>query len=95
MAAFLRGLHARAWLLARVQAGGDASARQAMAVVARVFAADAGRWPIAEWPSQYWRLLLATPSLRQPGASGIGLPLPGIARLPPQQRAAVLLLLVA
>lgn len=96
VSAFLRGLHARAWLLARVQAGGDAPARQAMAVVARVFASEAGRWPIAEWPPQYWRLLLATPALRQPGAgSGMGVPLPGVARLPPQQRAAVLLLLVA
>ena len=95
VAAFLRGLHTRAWLLARVQAGAEAPARHAMAVVERVFAADAGLWPIAQWPQQYWRLLLATPPLRQPAAAGTGLLLPGIARLPVQQRAAVLLLLVA
>lgn len=95
VAAFLRGVRARAWLLARVQAGADAPARQAMAVVERVFTADAGLWPLAEWPGQYWRLLLATPSLRQPGEAGLGSPLPGISRLPAQQRAAVLLLVVA
>ena len=66
-----------------------------MAVVERVFAADAGLWPLAQWPQQYWRLLLATPPLRQPAATGFDAPLPGIARLPAQQRAAVLLLLVA
>lgn len=95
VAAFLRGVRARAWLLSRVQAGADAPARHAMAVVERVFTADAGRWPLAEWPGQYWRLLLATPSLRQPGEGGLGSPLPGIARLPAQPRAAVLLLVVA
>lgn len=95
VAAFLRGVHARAWLLARVQAGAEAPARHAMAVVERVFAADAAQWPIAQWPQQYWRLLLATPPLRQPAATGAPSPLPGIARLPAQERAAVLLLLVA
>ena len=95
VAAFLRGLHARAWLLARVQAGADVPARQALAAVERVFAGDAGLWPLAEWQGQYWRLLLSTPSLRRPEAMGIGSPLPGVARLPAQQRAAVLLLVVA
>ncbi len=95
VAAFLRGVRPRAWLLARVQAGSDPPARHALAVVERVFTADAGMWPLAEWPGQYWRLLLATPSLRQPGEGGLGSPLPGIGRLPAQQRAAVLLLVVA
>ncbi len=95
VAAFLRGLHARASLLARVQAGADVPARQALAAVERVFAGEAGLWPLAEWPGQYWRLLLSTPSLRRPEATGIGSPLPGVARLPAQQRAAVLLLVVA
>ena len=95
VAAFLRGTHQRARLLATVQAGASKPAEQALAVVAQVFATEAGQWPIAQWPQQYWRLLLATPHLRQPGAPEPVLPLPGIARLPPTQRAALLLQLVA
>jgi len=95
IAAFVRGVAQRARLLATVQAGAAKPAEQALAVVARVFASEAGQWPIAQWPQQYWRLLLATPHLRQPGAPEHGLPLPGIARLPPIQRAAVLLQMVA
>lgn len=95
VAAFLRGTHQRARLLATVQAGAAKPAEQALAVVTQVFASEAGQWPIAQWPQQYWRLLLAAPHLRQPGASEPALPLPGIARLPPPQRAAFLLQLVA
>jgi hypothetical protein len=95
IAAFVRGVAQRARLLATVQAGAARPAEQALAVVARVFASEAGQWPIAQWPQQYWRLLLATPHLRQPGAPEPDLPLPGIARLPPIQRAAFLLQLVA
>ncbi len=95
IAAFVRGVGQRARLLATVQAGAARPAEQALAVVARVFASEAGQWPIAQWPQQYWRLLLATPHLRQPGPSERGVPLPGIARLAPTQRAAFLLQLVA
>lgn len=95
IAAFVRGVGQRARLLATVQAGARTPAEQALAVVARVFASEAGQWPIAQWPQQYWRLLLATPHLRQPDASEPDLPLPGIASLPPVQRAAFLLQLVA
>ena len=95
VAAFLRGTHQRARLLAIVQAGAVVPAEQALAVVARVFAADAERWPIAQWPQQYWRLLLTAPHLREAIAATPDLPLPGIARLPPVQRAAILLQLVA
>ena len=95
VAAFLRGTHQRARLLAIVQAGAVVPAEQALAVVARVFAGDAERWPIAQWPQQYWRLLLAAPHLREAIAAAPDLPLPGIARLPPVQRAAILLQLVA
>lgn len=95
IAAFLRGVAPRARLLATVQAGASKPAEQALAVVAQVFATEAGQWPIAQWPQQYWRLLLATPHLRQPDPSEPGVPLPGIARLPPTQRAAFLLQLVA
>ena len=95
IAAFVRGVSQRARLLATVQAGATKPADQALAVVAKVFATEAGQWPIAQWPQQYWRLLLATPHLRQPDESERDLPLPGIARLPPIQRAAVLLQMVA
>ncbi len=95
VAAFLRGTHARARLLAIVQAGAVRPAEQALTVAARVFAADAGGWPIAQWPQQYWRLLLAAPHLRETASRAPDLPLPGIARLPPVQRAATLLQLVA
>ncbi len=90
VAAFLRGLDKRARLFASVQAGDAASGERALAAVARVFAAEAGQWPLAQWPQQYWRLLLATPSLRQ-ALDVAQSPLPGVARLPPEQRAGVLL----
>ena len=93
--AFLRGFDRRARLFAEVQAGDEASARHALAVVARVFASEAGQWPLAEWPRQYWRLLLAAPSMRKPPVAGPAARLPGIARLPVEARAAVLLHLVA
>lgn len=95
VAAFLRGLDKRAQLFASVQAGDAARGARALAAVARVFAAEASQWPLAQWPQQYWRLLLATPSLRQAAAPELYPVLPGVARLPPEARAAVLLHLVA
>lgn len=96
VAAFLRGADRRARLFARVQAGGDAAAEQARQAVAQVFASEAGQWPIAQWPPQFWRLLLAALALRRRAtATDTAGPLPGIARLAPDQRAAVLLHLVA
>ena len=95
VAAFLRGLDKRARLFATVQAGDAERGERALAAVARVFAAEVGQWPLAQWPQQYWRLLLATPSLRQAPPLAAALPLPGIARLPPEPRAGVLLHLVA
>lgn len=94
VAAFLRGLERRARLLAQVQAGDPASAARALDVTARVFTADAAQWPLAQWPRQYWRLLLSVPAMRQPGTAPVAL-LPGIARLAPAPRAAILLHLVA
>lgn len=94
VAAFLRGLERRARLLAQVQAGDPAAAARALDVAARVFTADAGQWPLAQWPRQYWRLLLSVPAMRQPGTAPASL-LPGIARLAPAPRAAILLHLVA
>jgi hypothetical protein len=95
VAAFLRGFDQRAQLFASVQAGDATRGARALSVVARVFAAEASQWPLAQWPQQYWRLLLATPSLRHAAAPTPYPVLPGIARLPPEPRAAVLLHLVA
>ena len=93
--AFLRGLDRRARLFAGVQAGDPVAAQHALAVVGRVFSGEAGQWPIAEWPRQYWRLLLAAPSLRKPPVEVPTPQLPGIGRLAVETRAAVLLHLVA
>jgi len=93
--AFLRGLDRRARLFAGVQAGDAVAAQHALAVVGRVFTGEAGQWPIAEWPRQYWRLLLAAPSLRKPPVEVPAPQLPGIGRLAVETRAAVLLHLVA
>ena len=83
VAAFLRGLDKRARLFAAVQAGDAARGERALAAVARVFAAEAAQWPLAQWPQQYWRLLLATPSLRHAAAPEENALLPGVARLAP------------
>lgn len=95
VAAFLRGLDRRARLLALVQCGEADAAARALDATARVFAGEAAQWPIAQWPRQYWRLLQSAPSMRQVGTgTAAGNPLPGIARLPPPVRAALLLHLV-
>lgn len=94
VAAFLRGLERRARLLAHVQAGDAGAGQRALAVTARVFTDEAGQWPLAQWPRQYWRLLLSAPAMAQASHAATS-PLPGIARLAPPVRAALLLQLVA
>lgn len=94
--AFLRGVDRRGRLLALVQTGDSGTAQTALAVAARVFASEAGQWPIAQWPMQYWRLLLSAPAMGQRRSDGDRSDvLPEIARLTPPLRAAVLLHLVA
>ncbi len=95
LSAFLRGVERRARLFAEVQCGSAEAATRAMSVVARVFAGDAGRWPMAHWPAQYWRLLLATPQLRTTEGTRTTSLLPAIARLPLATRTSVLLQLVS
>ena len=96
VAAFLRGVDRRARLLALIQTGDSTAAQGARAVAARVFASEAGQWPIAQWPMQYWRLLLSVPAMGQRRVDGDQADvLPEIARLTPALRAAVLLHLVA
>lgn len=92
--AFLRGVDRRAHLLVHALSGDPVAAGRALAAASRVFATDAGHWPIAQWPLQFWRLLLNTPALRH-GEAGADSPLPAISRLAPHRRIAVLLQLVA
>ena len=94
IAAFLRGVERRAWLLARAQSGQPVAAQRALAVTQQVFVSDAEQWPIAQWPLQYWRLLLSVPAMGQATDTATDTPLPAIAQLPPAIRAAVLLHLV-
>ena len=91
LSAFLRGVERRARLFAEVQSGSVEAATRAMSVVARVFAGDAGRCPMAHWPVQYWRLLLATPQLRTTEGARTTALLPAIARLSLATRTSVLL----
>lgn len=96
VAAFLRGVDRRARLLALVQTGDTRAAQGALAVATRVFAGDAEQWPIAQWPAQFWRLLLSVPAMGQRAAGGDRCDvLADIARLTPPLRAAVLLHLIA
>lgn len=94
ISAFLRGVERRALLLGSIQTGDVEAAHKAVTVAVRVFTLDADKWPITQWPLQFWRLLLSTPAMGRQEA-GSHSPLPGITRLAPAQRAAVLLHLVA
>lgn len=94
ISAFLRGVERRARLLAHVQTGDADASQKAVTVAMRVFTLDADKWPIAQWPLQFWRLLLSTPAMGRQEA-GAHSPLPGITRLAAAPRAAVLLHLVA
>lgn len=96
LTAFLRGVERRGAVFAQLQVGDAATGDRALIAAMRAFRLPAARIPFADWPRQFWTLLLATPELReQPVApawgSGFGL-LAGIGRGP---RAALLLRLVA
>ncbi|WP_162823877.1 hypothetical protein [Lysobacter sp. TY2-98] len=91
LAAFLRGVDRRAAVLAELQTGsssiGDAALTRAMAVF-REAALDA---PMADWPTLFWRTLLAQPALRT-ARDGARLGLPPSS---PAVRAALLLRVAA
>lgn len=96
LTAFLRGVERRGAVFAQLQVGDAATGDRALIAAMRAFRLPAAKIPFAEWPRQFWTLLLATPELReQPAApswgSGFG-SLAGIGRGP---RAALLLRLVA
>ena len=68
VAAFLRGFDQRAQLFASVQAGDATRGALALSVVARVFAAEASQWPLAQWPQQYgWWLTRRESLLKKAG----------------------------
>ena len=96
LTAFLRGVERRGAVFAQLQVGDAATGDRALVAAMRAFRLPAAKIPFADWPRQFWTLLLATPELReQPRApswgSGFGA-LGGIGRGP---RAALLLRLVA
>ncbi len=96
LTAFLRGVERRGAVFAQLQVGDAATGDRALIAAMRAFRLPAAKIPFADWPRQFWTLLLAVPELReQPVApswgSGFGL-LAGIGRGP---RAALLLRLVA
>ena len=96
LTAFLRGVERRGAVFAQLQVGDAATGDRALVAAMRAFRLPAAKIPFADWPRQFWTLLLAAPELReQPAApswgSGFGF-LAGIGRGP---RAALLLRLVA
>lgn len=95
-AAFVRGVERRAVLLAELQCGDAARGDIAVAASLRAFARTAADAPMAEWPTRFWALLLATPDLRQPAADRQWpAPWSPLAELGNGPRAALLLRLVA
>lgn len=64
VAAFLRGVERRAYLLAELQCGDAAAAEAALGATMRAFRAGAGQMPMAAWPRRFWSLLAAAPQLR-------------------------------
>jgi hypothetical protein len=96
LTAFLRGVERRGAVFAQLQVGDAEAGDRALVAAMRAFRLPAAKIPIADWPRQFWTLLLATPELRETPAapawgSGFGF-LAGIGRGP---RAALLLRLVA
>lgn len=96
LVAFLRGVERRAAAFAQLQVGDTDLGDRALVAAMRAFRLPAARLPMADWPRQFWVLLLATHELREvPEAprwgSGFGF-LAGLGRGP---RAALLLRLVA
>ena len=91
-ATFLRGIDRRALVLAEAQCGDSGRARAALDATSAAFCAEAVDWPLRQWPSRFWQLLLAQPALHSaaiPHDEG------ALAQLGSGPRAALLLRLVA
>ena len=61
LVAFLRGAERRAFVFLWLQGGDVAAAERALAAAIRAFPGPAERMPMAEWPTRFWKLLLALP----------------------------------
>jgi len=61
LTAFLRGAERRAFLFLWLQSGDADAAERALAAAIRAFPGPAARMPMAEWPTRFWKLLLALP----------------------------------
>lgn len=67
LTAFLRGAERRAFLFLWLQGGDTTAAERALAAAIRAFPGPAERMPMAEWPTRFWKLLLALPLDPGPG----------------------------
>lgn len=96
LTAFLRGVERRGAVFAQLQVGDAQTGDRALVAAMRAFRLPAARIPVADWPRQFWTLLLATHELRETPespewGSGFGF----LAQLGRGPRAALLLRLVA
>ena len=92
LAAFLRGIERRGFVLAEAQCGDPVRAQAAIDAATRMFRAEAADLPLARWPAFFWQRLLAQPVLRELTKAPTEQLL---ARLSAGPRAALLLRLVA
>ena len=96
LAAFLQGVERRAWLLAWAQCGSVDGADRALTGALRAFRTQAPDWPMADWPARFWKLLAATPAMRQPARDARwDAPCRHLASVPMPARLGLLLRLVA
>ncbi len=92
LAAFLRGIERRGFVLADAQCGDPVRAQAAIDAATRMFRAEAADLPLARWPAFFWQRLLAQPVLRELAKASHE---PLLARLSAGPRTALLLRLVA
>lgn len=96
LAAFLQGVERRAWLLAWAQCGSVDGADRALTGALRAFRTQAPDWPMADWQARFWKLLAATPTMRQPARDARwDAPCRHLASVPMPARLGLLLRLVA
>src|SRR5690606_16204859 len=90
------GVERRGAVFAQLQVGDAETGDRAFVAAMRAFRLPAARIPIADWPRQFWTLLLATPELREtPGMPRWGSGFGFLGQLGRGPRAALLLRLVA
>lgn len=91
LTAFVRGIERRGLALAEAQCGDPQGARAATVAAGNDFLAQAASLPLAQWPTLFWRLLLAQPALH---VAAIPTSRDVLAQLSAGPRAALLLRLV-